>query len=231
MKPKKYLEVYQSIKDDIINGNYPAWSQLEGEHALSDQFGVSRPTLRKAIDKLKQESFLHSRQGSGIFVNPPEFYQDNSLTSISEKIHNESSLRSIVLSFNKETAPAEIAKKFDLTDTAEFFHYKRMRIIDEQPAIIEETWMPVTLFPDFNQEACNASVLDFIENSANQSISHDAKKICGKILDDQEAFLLRVEPGHLCLSIYHHVYLLHSVLAQYTIETLVSNEITSVSIR
>lgn len=64
----KYVEVYQAIKADIINGLSPAWSQLEGEHALSDKFGVSRPTLRKAIEKLKQESFVHSRQGSGILL-------------------------------------------------------------------------------------------------------------------------------------------------------------------
>lgn len=231
MKPKKYLEVYQSIKQDIVNGNYPAWSQLQGEHSLSDQYGVSRPTLRKAIAKLKQESFLHSRQGSGIFVNPPEFYQDNSLTSISERIHHESSLRNIVLTFSTEAAPQQIAEKFNLSGDNEFFHFKRMRIIDEKPAIIEETWMPVSLFPDFNEEICNASVLDYIEHTAGKSISHDAKKICGKTLDEQEAFLLRVEKGHLCLSIQHHVYLLHSVLAQYTIETLVANEITSVSVR
>ncbi len=227
----KYMEVYQAIKSDIVNHVYPAWSQLDGEHALAEQFGVSRPTLRKAIEKLKQESFVHSRQGSGMFVNPPEFYQDNNLTSISERINKETDLKNIVLEFSKIPAPPELAEKFRLKEGELLIHYKRMRIISNEPAMLEETWMPVSLFPDFNETHCEQSVLSYIENEAGKNISHDAKTICGKNLNDKEAFLLRMEPNHVTLAIKHNVYLLHSVLAQYTIETLASNELTTVSIR
>ncbi|MFA0438987.1 GntR family transcriptional regulator [Vibrio sp. 10N.286.49.C2] len=227
----KYVEVYQAIKSDIVTGVSPAWSQLEGEHALADKFEVSRPTLRKAIEKLKQESFVHSRQGSGMFVNPPEFYQDNNLTSISERINNDVELKNIVLEFNKIRSNQTLADKFRLNAGVELFHFKRMRIINGEPAILEETWMPVNLFPEFTEAHCEHSVLNFIEHNSGQNISHDAKTISGKALNDKEAFLLRVEPQHICLSIHHHVYLLHSVLAQYTIETLASNELTTVSIR
>ncbi|MGD8109210.1 GntR family transcriptional regulator [Vibrio sp. TRT 17S01] len=227
----KYVEVYQAIKSDIVNNTYPAWSQLDGEHALANKFGVSRPTLRKAIEKLKQESFVHSRQGSGMFVNPPEFYQDNNLTSISERINKETDLKSIVLEFSQVPATAALANKFKLEVGAALHHYKRMRIINGEPAMLEETWMPVSLFPDFNATHCEHSVLNYIENVAGQNISHDAKTISGKTLSEKEAFLLRTEPNHVTLVIAHNVYLLHSVLAQYTIETLASNEITTVSIR
>lgn len=227
----KYIEVYQTIKSDILNGIYPAWSQLEGEHALSDKFNVSRPTLRKAIEKLKQESFVHSRQGSGIFVNPPEFYQDNNLTSISERIEKDTDLKNIVLNFTTTKADRKLADKFRLEIGTPLYHFKRMRIINNEPVILEETWMPICLFPEFNEAYCENSVLHFIESNAGYNISHDAKTISGKMLDEKEAFLLRVEPGHICLSNQHHVYLLHSVLAQYTIEILLSNELTTVSVR
>ncbi|RJX75803.1 GntR family transcriptional regulator [Vibrio sinensis] len=227
----KYIEVYQAIKANIINGHYAAWSQLEGEHALSSQFEVSRPTLRKAIEKLKQESFLHSRQGSGVFVNPPEFYQDNNLTSISERINKDTDLKNIVLEFSTVEATPNLAEKFRLSESEKLFYFKRMRIINGEPTILEETWMPVKLFPNFAENHCEHSVLHFIEHEAGYNISYDAKTISAKSLSEKEAFLLRVEPNHLCLSIQHHVYLLHSVLAQITIETLVSNELTSVSIR
>ncbi|WP_117233047.1 GntR family transcriptional regulator [Vibrio maerlii] len=227
----KYVEVYQAIKSDIVNNIYPAWSQLDGEHALADKFGVSRPTLRKAIEKLKQESFVHSRQGSGMFVNPPEFYQDNNLTSISERINKETDLKNIVLEFTQVQANTELAKKFKLEAGTTLYHYKRMRIINGEPAMLEETWMPVSLFPDFKEAYCEHSVLSYIENEAGKNISHDAKTVSGKIVNEKEAFLLRVEPNHVTLVIEHNVYLLHSVLAQYTIETLASNELTTVSIR
>lgn len=227
----KYIEVYQAIKADIVSGQFPAWSQLEGEHALSNKFGVSRPTLRKAIEKLKQESFVHSRQGSGMFVNPPEFYQDNNLTSISERINKDTDLKNIVLEFSSVDADEKLADKFKIAVGERLHHFKRMRIINGEPAILEETWMPHSLFTLFTEAHCEQSVLTYIEQQAGYNISHDAKTISAKSLNEKEAFLLRVEPNHLCLSIQHNVYLLHSVLAQYTIETLVSNNLTTVSIR
>lgn len=227
----KYIEVYQSIKTDITSGKFAAWSQLDGEHALAERFGVSRPTLRKAIEKLKQESFVHSRQGSGMFVNPPEFYQDNNLTSISERINNDAVLKNIVLEFAEVEADESLAEKFKIELGASMYHFKRMRIINNEPSIIEETWMPKSMFPSLKEQDCESSMLKFVERESGQNISHDAKTISGKVLNDKEAFLLRKETGHVCLSIHHHVYLLHSVLAQYTIETLASNELTTVSIR
>lgn len=227
----KYVEVYQAIKADIISGQFPAWSQLEGEHALANKFSVSRPTLRKAIEKLKQESFVHSRQGSGMFVNPPEFYQDNNLTSISERINKDTDLKNIVLEFTSVKADEKLAEKFKISIGERLHHFKRMRIINGKPAILEETWMPNHLFGEFEEAHCEQSVLTYIEQQAGYNISHDAKTISARSLNEKEAFLLRVEPNHLCLSIQHNVYLLHSVLAQYTIETLVSNNLTTVSIR
>ena len=106
-----------------------------------------------------------------------------------------------------------------------------MRIINGEPAMLEETWMPVSLFPNFKEQYCEHSVLSYIEKEAGKNISHDAKTVSGKVVNDKEAFLLRIEPNHVTLVIEHNVYLLHSVLAQYTIETLASNELTTVSIR
>lgn len=227
----KYIDIYHLLKEKIIKGSYLPYAPLEGEHALAQFYQVSRPTIQKAIARLKRESFVHTRQGAGIFVNPPEFYQDNSVISISERIQSDQKLDNVVLLFDTQQAEGELADYFSQPPGSLLIHYRRMRIINEQPAIIEETWMPSSLFPEFTREDCSHSVLQYIERTCGLAISHDVKTLSGKALNQEEAWLLRTQEGRICLSIRHKVFLQSGQMAQYTLETLLSNEVTTVSMR
>ena len=50
------------------NGDYPANQKLPSEKTLADEFGVSRPILRDALERLRDQGLIHSRQGAGSFV-------------------------------------------------------------------------------------------------------------------------------------------------------------------
>ncbi|ADO50279.1 GntR family transcriptional regulator [[Enterobacter] lignolyticus] len=227
----KYLDIYHLLKEQILKGEYPAGTPVEGEHALAERYGVSRPTIQKAVARLKRESFVHTRQGSGIFVNPPEFYQDNNVITLSERIHRDQTLDSVVLSYDIQPADDALASLFAQDAGALLIHYRRMRIINQQPAIIEETWMPQSLFPDFCQDTCRQSVLQYIEQTCGFAISHDVKTWSGTMLNADEAWLLRLSEGEVRLRISHKVYLQSGQLAQYTLETLATNSVTTVSMR
>ncbi|EMF0716796.1 GntR family transcriptional regulator [Citrobacter sp. Marseille-Q6884] len=227
----KYLDIYLLLREKILKGEYAAGEPVEGEHALAERYGVSRPTIQKAVARLKRESFVHTRQGSGIFVNPPEFYQDNNVITLSERIHRDQTLDNVVLSYDILSTHAGIAALFDLPPETPLIHFRRMRIINQQPTIIEETWMPRTLFPEFTQENCRQSVLHYIEQTCGYVISHDVKVWSGKILNADEAWLLRLPEGQITLCIEHKVYLQNGELAQYTQETLATNSVTTVSMR
>lgn len=60
--------VYMSIHARIMRGEYHADERLPAENDLAEHFGVSRPVLRKAIERLRGEGLIESRQGSGNFV-------------------------------------------------------------------------------------------------------------------------------------------------------------------
>jgi DNA-binding FadR family transcriptional regulator len=61
-------QVYEKILNSIADDSYPVGSKLPTEHALCDQFGVSRPVLRQALRQLRENDVIQSRQGSGSFV-------------------------------------------------------------------------------------------------------------------------------------------------------------------
>lgn len=60
--------VYQKILISIINGEYPVTEKLPSEAKLCEKYSVSRPVLRDALTRLKEDNLIVSRRGSGSFV-------------------------------------------------------------------------------------------------------------------------------------------------------------------
>ncbi|PRY24240.1 GntR family transcriptional regulator [Aliiruegeria haliotis] len=61
-------QIYERILSAISDDTYPVGSKLPTEHALCEEFGVSRPVLRQALRQLREDDVIQSRQGSGSFV-------------------------------------------------------------------------------------------------------------------------------------------------------------------
>ncbi len=61
-------QVYEKIIAAIAGDTYPVGSKLPTEHALCEEFGVSRPVLRQALRQLREDDVIQSRQGSGSYV-------------------------------------------------------------------------------------------------------------------------------------------------------------------
>lgn len=67
-RPGLAERVYHLLYSRISNGDYPANQKLPSEKILADEFGVSRPVLRVALERLRDQGLIHSRQGSGSYV-------------------------------------------------------------------------------------------------------------------------------------------------------------------
>lgn len=61
--------IYQEIFSLIVSGEYAPGSRLPSEQALSQNFGVSRPVVREALARLRDDDLIVSQRGSGSYVN------------------------------------------------------------------------------------------------------------------------------------------------------------------
>lgn len=69
-KPMKLVDrVFDQLQERIRAGNYPPDSRLPGEHELASMLGVSRPIVRDALAKLRDQGMVYARQGAGTFVS------------------------------------------------------------------------------------------------------------------------------------------------------------------
>lgn len=83
IKPKKISDqVFEQIRELIFRGDLKPGDQLMPERELSEALGVSRTTVRNAINKLVVLELLEHRQGQGTFVQSPEARTDNPLAAL-----------------------------------------------------------------------------------------------------------------------------------------------------
>ncbi|WP_206030227.1 FadR/GntR family transcriptional regulator [Roseomonas sp. AR75] len=64
--------LYEALLGRILCGDYAPGERLPSEEVLAAEFGVSRPVLRQALARLREEDFISSRRGSGSYVRRPE---------------------------------------------------------------------------------------------------------------------------------------------------------------
>lgn len=66
-----YHKVYLLLRQRLLDGVYGADEPLPGENALAQEYGVSRLTVRRALDALATEGLISRRQGRGTFAQAP----------------------------------------------------------------------------------------------------------------------------------------------------------------
>ena len=72
IRPKRISDqVFEQLKDHIFRGHFKPGQQLMPERELAQILGVSRPTVREAINKLVNIGLIEQRQGQGTFVTSP----------------------------------------------------------------------------------------------------------------------------------------------------------------
>jgi DNA-binding FadR family transcriptional regulator len=65
---KRSAGIYQHIFEIIIAGEFPVNARLPSETELAQRFGASRPVVREALARLRDDGIIVSRQGSGSYV-------------------------------------------------------------------------------------------------------------------------------------------------------------------
>ena len=123
-------------------------SAIPSERQLSVQLGVSRLTLRAALDELVREGYLVRRRGSGTFVTEPKIAQELSMTSFSEDMRRRGMRPgSKTLSLTTTTAGAYLGRCLHVSPSERIVIAKRLRLADGETMAIETLHVRESLVP------------------------------------------------------------------------------------
>lgn len=139
-----YFQVAQGIERLIDTGELAAGARLENEIALADQLGVSRPTMRQAIQHLVDKGLLVRKRGVGTQVVHSRVRRQVELTSLYDDLsRNHRRPRTEVLSLTTAPAPDDAAAALRLHPGTEVVSLERLRYADDEPLALMHNYLPV----------------------------------------------------------------------------------------
>lgn len=206
--PLYYTLVEQIIKK-IEDEELQAGSMIMSERELMDQYGMSRTTVRKAIDILVNEGYLYKVQGKGTFVQNKKFEQGLiKLTSCTEEIRNKGMRpRMRLIESGIETPRKSLAGQLGISVQDHIFHMERVLYGDDVPINITKSQLVYKHVPgiekcDFEKE----SLYNVMESKYNIKVTHALRTIEAILADSKDSSLLNVGIGSPILLFHGIVY-------------------------
>ena len=141
-----YFQISQRLEKAILEGDLPPGSRLENEVALGERLGLSRPTVRRAIQELVDKGLLVRRRGIGTQVVHGQVTRGVELTSLYDDLAQSGKKPStILLEMNVIPADSKIAASLAIEESAPTLHLRRIRLTDNVAVSVMENWLPTGL--------------------------------------------------------------------------------------
>ena len=188
-----YFQIAQRIEKAILNGDLPAGSRLENEVSLGERLGLSRPTVRRAIQDLVDKGLLVRRRGIGTQVVHGQVTRGVELTSLYEDLSRSGQKPSTkILEYKVTKADSKMAEKLGVEIGSEVLYMRRLRAADNVAVSIMENWLPAE-FIDITEAELNEHGLYQILRARGVTIRVAKQKIGARKASAQESTDLAIE--------------------------------------
>lgn len=200
----KYHQVYLVLRQEIRDRTYPEDGPIPSEMEIGRQFGVSRITVRKALDRLEREGMIDRQRGRGTFVRN-RGPQEHVAASLSGSIENliAMGLRTEVqvLSFDYVPAPVAAAMALGLPPDTAVQKAVRVRSHEGVPFSHLTTFVPEHLGRSFDVGSLSDKPLLVLLSEAGVVVRSAEQTITAKLATPDIARCLNMLPGEPLLCI------------------------------
>ena len=149
-----YFQVSRRIEAAIEAGELAPGDRLENEISLADRWGLSRPTMRRAIQELVDKGLLVRRRGIGTQVVHARVKRPMDLTSLFDDLtRSDQKPATRVLDRELVPAPAAVAERLGVASGTQVLHLQRLRTARDEPLAVMRNWLPADLAPVLTLEA------------------------------------------------------------------------------
>jgi DNA-binding GntR family transcriptional regulator len=191
------------MKRNIITGKWEPGKKLPTEPVLSADLGISRQTLRHALQLLINDGLLYRQQGRGTFVQQKRSnYQLSYLESFTEQMQAiGKKATSKVIELKTNLIPeGSLAEKLLLSDRERMLKIVRLRLADGQPMSLEEVYIDINLCPNLHKKDLeNQSLYTILEKEYGLKIKYGDLSLEARQATTEQAKLLQIKTSGLLL--------------------------------
>jgi DNA-binding GntR family transcriptional regulator len=141
-----YYQVAHVLEQAIESGALPAGTRLDNEIALAEQLGLSRPTMRRAIEYLVDRGLLVRKRGVGTQVVKPPVRRPVELTSLHDDLERAGKQpRTEVLDLAEQPASPAVARALQMEEGEPVVALERLRYAGDEPLALMRNFLPPAL--------------------------------------------------------------------------------------
>lgn len=214
-----YLQLVDTL-EIIIRDNMEPNEKLFSERELTQVYGVSRITVRLALQELEKRGLVYKKHGKGTYVSEIS----NSAVDLSQAYSFTEQMRRIgkipstkILSFSTILVTDFIAQQLQISLGNQVFELERLRLADGIPMMLERTYVPVEIFPQLSKERLEELPLyEIFFEDYGQQIRLAEEEFYASIALDNEANLLRIPNSSPVLHLIRKTYNDRNRLIEFT---------------
>jgi GntR family transcriptional regulator len=195
-----YDQIESNLRELILSERLRVGQTLPSEWDLAQFYGVSRLTVRKALEELVRQHWLSKRPGVGTFVTKPAVASiapsklsfTEQMLSIGRKPSNR------LISMGVETVNPEISSALLLSEQDPVFCLTRVRLADDIPILLESAYLSLTRFPDLEsaEGLAERSLYRYLYENYKISVARIEQTLKPVKLTEEQARYLQTEPGN-----------------------------------
>ena len=209
MSSPTFSPLYRQIKalllESLRAGDWRAGEAIPSEIDLASRYKVSQGTVRKAIDELAAENLVYRRQGKGTFVATHGERQVRfRFLRLAPDSGEPGSVERQLLEFRRARASADVARSLELKPGDPMVMIKRLLVFSGDPVVLEEVWLPGTLFKRLTASAVSehqGALYNLFETQFGTRMVRAEEKLKATAADEPSAAALGVERGHPLLAV------------------------------
>lgn len=209
------------ILTDKIEHEYRPGDLLPSERELSDRYGLSRTTVRLALQELERLGLLIRQHGRGTFVAD----RSAQTTNLSQAYSFSEQMRSMgrepsttILEFSVIEADKNLAEHMGTRIGERLYKIKRLRSADDMPMMVERSYLPVRKFMTLKRPMLEKKALyDIVEQDFREKIGVAEEEFFASIARPADAHLLDISEGAPVLDLIRTTYNTSNEIVEYTL--------------
>lgn len=197
------IPIHEQIKEDILskieNNVYSCGQRLPSERRLSEDYKVSRVTIRQAISNLVSEGILERRIGSGTYVKQPVISQPMAnLCGIVDELSQQNIFVNIqVLEFSRivyDERDAHIWKRLQRPAAEGIYKIKRVLSTDDRPLLLDYNYFPDEIGVKYKNFDINQNIILTGLDTLGYHVDFAKQNISAKAATNSQAKALQIPP-------------------------------------
>ncbi|CAM5331212.1 GntR family transcriptional regulator OS=Streptomyces alboniger OX=132473 GN=CP975_16185 PE=4 SV=1 [Streptomyces alboniger] len=201
----KYVRLAQTIQQRIEDGTYPPGTRVPSENQLVQAFGMSRPTVVRALELLKRDGWLESRQGYGTLVRGrPAVVEHKDRRGSEALTRDETQTSGRLIEVGHVPVPARVASALGLPKRAKVLLRRFLVMDDGEPSELVSSYFPAGLVEGTeleNAAPLGGGIRAHLERRKKARFDHVKERVSARLPERVEAELLELPDGVPVLSV------------------------------